>query len=164
MLFQRIPPVNNTSFHFQKNKHESGFTTAEWIAIMGFTLILLCGLVQGLYVLNVRNTARIYLHDAARTGSREVDIERAYASPSVADDNQAINACEYRLKQMVDQTTSLSSSDAKCQISSDAQGRIYMSATTGANLANVTLLPGAQIFKPMLNNLNEKYYPTEAAK
>lgn len=151
----------------EKNRRscENGFATAEWIILVGFTIVLMATMVQGLYIENVRQTTFAFLNDAARTGARFSDVRQAFDSPSPVDNDGIENACEARLRNSIQQSSGMKTSSVNCVIGVDTASRVYVEASVGPDFKDVQMLPGAEVaFKPRLNNLKQRYYPSEAAK
>ena len=140
-----------------------GFATAEWVVLMTFTVVLLAGMVQALYVENIRASAISTLRDAARSGTREGDLQRIQESPSTTDDYIATEACRNRLVNSLAQTTRADTSQASCEIG-NVGGRFYMEARVGGNFDDVALVPGAAVFRGRINNLKARYFASQNAR
>ncbi len=152
--------VINSRFS-RKDDLECGFSTAEWVVLMGFTILLLAWMVQGLYVENVRATTISTLRDSAKVGAREGDLESAFGTGSTIE-HSIINECELRIRDTLAQVTQADTSDANCQIGFDSAG-YFVEARVGNNFKNIKLLPGAEIFNGRISNLSARYYSTSDA-
>lgn len=138
-----------------------GFATAQWVVIMSFTMVLLATLVQGLLVENVRATTLASLRDAARAGSQQADLA---ASINAGSQRVPEEFCEVRLTQAIQDLSSAPTSDVRCEIRQDSQGRYFMQASTGSSLSTINLVPWARVFSSRLDGLSARYYPTENAR
>ncbi|HQZ15130.1 MAG TPA: hypothetical protein PLT55_04745 [Acidimicrobiia bacterium] len=145
---------------------ERGFATAEWLAIMAFTIFILAGLVQVLYVENVRATTISTLRDSAKVGAREADLATVFGTGSLAEGN-VISQCEERIRITLSQVSRADSNGSSCVISfEDVNGvrRYFVEASVGPDYKIATLLPDAQISNNRISNLKARYYPTENAR
>lgn len=148
---------------------ESGFSTAEWVVIMGFTITLLAGMVQGLYIENLRSTTISTLRDSARVGVRVGDLESVIASPTTADNEAVVSECYQRLVNTMSQVTDVDTSQASCVILSEntagADTRYFVEARMGDNFDDVSFLPVVgTAFEGRLKNLSARHYSSESAK
>lgn len=146
------------------SRSDEGFATAEYAVLMVLTIIILIMFVQILIVENMRTTALASLRDAARAGTRVVDIQTTDNDTKAT----AENACVVELEKSIGDLAPALNKKAgglTCAVRTDARGHNYMTASISDASANeVNLFPGAKVFQGRLKNLSATYIPTESAK
>lgn len=146
------------------NHDESGFTSAQFIILMGLTIMVLATFVNVLLIENMRTTTLSALRDAARAGTRTVDLRLVSDPPDSAGILVAEGTCEDRLNQSMQDIYNSSTDDADCEIGYDpATDRYFMKASISAE-NKVTMVPWASAFNNRLKDLSATFTPSEAAK
>lgn len=142
---------------------DEGFATAQFVVLMGMTLILLAAFVQILLIENVRTRTMTALNEAAREGTKVTDLRRAKTSDPAAAD-QAILECKNTLSNAMSELNPSLTGNYSCSIDYDATNDLYYMRANVKNLNGYALVPGAQVFSGRIKNLSATYVPTEAAK
>ncbi len=133
---------------------------------MVMTIMLLATFVNILLIENMRTTTLTSLRDAARAGTRVVDLRRVAETTQSGDDQIAIDECVSRLETSMKDLNPSLDPDMSCSIehdTKDGRDRYFMKASVSGN-SGVALVPWATPFGKRLDNLSATYVPNEAAR
>lgn len=146
-------------FSFQE-RDSCGFASAQWVVLIVFTILLMSTFVNILLIENVRATTLASLRDAAREGTRVVDLQNAVDN---GDGYRATDACITRLRNSITQMNGANTSSALCTIETDpTTGKLFMKASI--KIGTTGIVPWASAFNSRLGLLESTYVPTRAAK
>ena len=145
---------------------EDGFATAQFAVLMILTIMLLATFVNILLIENMRTTTLTSLRDAARAGTRVVDLRRVAETTQSGDDQIAIDECVSRLKTSMKDLNPSLNPEMSCSIehdTKDGRDRYFIKASVSGN-SGVALVPWATPFGKRLDNLSATHVPNEAAR
>lgn len=141
-----------------------GFATAQFVMLVGFTLLLLTTFVNVLIVENTRATTLASLREAARAGTKTYDLRRVESLP---EGSQAEYDCVQKFIDTMNQISpALTTGGITCTIihdTSNGNDRFYMKASI-ASVGGLKLVPWATAFSGRMENLSATFTPAEAAK
>lgn len=164
MKDNHLKPIFGRRVFRNSGLNQKGFTSAQFILLMGFTIMVFATFVNVLLVENMRATTLTALREGARAGTKTYDLRRVYGTARQSD---AEADCRTALGTAMTQLNpSLSFPSATCTVVHDTTAgndRYYMRASlNGASGAK--LVPWASVFSGRLENLSATYTPAEAAK
>ncbi len=152
-----------------RDERDDGFTSAQYIGLMAMSLMLLATIVNVLMIEYMRAATFSSLRDAARTGTRVVDLERAVNSPDVADEQNAITQCQDRLEKSLNDLFNADPAEtvATCEIIADnvGGGVVRYSMRSEVEIGTqVNIVPWARPFRARLDNLSATYEQRQVAQ
>lgn len=140
---------------------DAGFASAQWVLLMSLTVVVLATIVNIFLIEYFRFASLGSLHDAARAGTRVVDLERTYGTPQQSD---AENACVDRMRASVQDLLNNAVEDTNIQCQVVIDGDRYLMRASMSTQTTATLVPWAQPFAARLHNLSATYEQRKAAQ
>lgn len=145
------------------NKNENGFASIQFIFLMGFTIFILTGFLNILFIEYNRNSALTSLREAARAGTRLTDLKLAESNPNPNDLNLAINECQTRGDQSLKSLMRVGEMKVICTVSV-AAGAASMKAQLQGS-PDAAIVPWAIPFANLrLKDLSQSYVQRQAAQ
>lgn len=149
-------------------RNEDGFVSAQFVVLMGLSILILATFVNILVIENMRTSAITSLRNAARDGTRVIDLKRAVDTGNTA---PAINACVTSMKASMSDLFNSSAVPVTCTIVPDPGNphantdadRYFMRASISAE-NNVVFVPLAAPFRNRLKDLSATFSPSKAAR
>ena len=145
-------------------KNEDGFASIQFIFLMGFTIILLTGFLNILFIEYNRNSALTSLREAARSGTRITDLQAAVANPDKTNLNLAISECKTRGEESLKDLMKSDGLSVTCNVISLTGEPAEMEAVL-VGIPDVALVPWVQpIANLRLSDLSKSYVQRQAAQ
>lgn len=141
-------------------KDEKGFASIEFVFLMGFSILLLTGFLNVLFIEYHRNSVLTSLRDAARSGTRIVDLQKANPDQLLEARQECIDRGKESLNDLIDG----GDLDVTCTVSISPSGVASMKAQLSTLPTNTVFVPWAAPYKAMrLTNLSETFVQRKAA-
>jgi hypothetical protein len=148
-----------------KNK-EHGFASIQFVFLMAFSIILLSGFLNIMFIEYQRNTAITSLRDAARSGTRYVDLQSAVANTDKTDLNLALTECKKRGEQSLKDLSNEQKLTVVCEVTfNDDSGSANGIKASLSGTPDAVIVPWALPYENIrLKNLSQSFIQREVAK
>ena len=150
--FNRVRPEKNVN----------GFASIQFVILMGFTILLLTGFFNILFIEYQRSSILTSLHDAARAGTRVVNLKSTDPADAPFID-QAKTDCKNNGESAMKDLFNAPNLKVQCDITVNASGLAVMNATL-VGKPDAVIVPWAIPYENFrLVNLKESYTQRENA-